>query len=223
MLRHLSLDLSQLTVRPDPKLGTVVRPGPRRRKNSVERAAMLAAMEVAKPFRPRLGGPLEVLEFSLHPPTISVVTSPTVAIAASASPDLTLALGWMGSAGWIAEVAAEGGVYGSTTLEFGVFDTLGFVLGLATGVSVGVEYTLVFGPPSDFAGLFIAFQASIGPKELGGLAIGGSLLFAVGPPTAAGPSLTFKGLTLNGTFGWSALPVSLSVEWSNTRLKPLIK
>lgn len=224
MLRHLTIDLSQLTVQPDPKLGTLVRAGPQTRKTSIERAAMKAAFELARPLNHRLDAALEVLELSTHPPTVSMVPSRAVAIAAHALPIVTVAVGLGGSIGYVAELAGEGGVYGSTTLEFGLFSTLGFIMGVAAGVAVGADYTLVFGPPSDFAGIFVAFQASVSVTALGPLSVGGSLLFAVGPPTPTGSApLTFKGISLTGMAGLSPLPASLSIEWSNTTLKPLVK
>lgn len=223
MSRYLRLDLSQLTVHPDPSLGKLVSAGARTRRSPTERTMMKASLELAKPLNSSLASALEVIEISERPPTVTVVPSPTVPMASHTSFDLTAAVGLTGTAGWVAGLNTVGGVYGSTTLEFGVFGTAGFVIGVVAGAGGGIEYTLVFGTPRDFAGPFVCFQASVGPKIFGGLAVGGSLLFSLGPATPTGRAMAFQGFTVNLTGGWSALPASVSVEWSNTWIKPLIK
>ncbi|HEX6807436.1 MAG TPA: hypothetical protein VF118_05580 [Gemmatimonadaceae bacterium] len=139
------------------------------------------------------------------------------------SHDLTVAFGPTGTAGWIAGFNASGGVYGSTTPEFGIFGSAGVVLGLFGGISGGGEWTFIFGTPSDFAGPFLCFQASVGPKIFGGMSIGGSLLFSIKSSYWGPTALTFMGFTANVTWGWSPLPGSITVEWSNTWVHPLIK
>ena len=222
-MRNFTLDLSQMTVVPTQSMGTIVTPGPRTQRSSPERALIKTALEFGRPFNSNWGSALEVLEASETPPAVKVVPSATVAMASKRSSDLTLAVGWTGTASMVAGLNLSGGLYGSTTGEFGVFGTGGYVLGIISGYSGGVEYTFVFGTPSDFAGPFVSIQASVGPKVLGGLSIGGSLLFSPGPPGMMGRvPLTFMGFTINGTVGASALPFSISVEWSVTTTKPLI-
>lgn len=180
-------------------------------------------MELGRPLNPRLGSALDVLDISETRPTLSVIPSAVVPMASPHSHDLTVAFGPTGTAGWVFGFNASGGVYGSTTPEFGIFGSAGYVMGLFAGASGGGEWTFIFGTPSDFAGPFLCFQASVGPKIFGGMSIGGSLLFSIGPPIHARSTLKFMGFTVNITFGWSELPGSLTVEWSNTWIHPLIK
>lgn len=223
-MRHIQLDLSQLTVQPDPSRGKTVFAGPRAPRTPAQRSVIKTALELARPLDPTLGAALAVMDISESPPTVSVMPSPTVPMASRSAFAFTAAVGLTGTAGWVAGLNAEGGVYGSTTPEFGVFFTGGYVLGLWAGAGGGIEYTLIFGTPSEFAGPFFAVQASVGPTIFGGLAIGGSVLFAISPPTPAGrTTLSFMGFTVNVTGGWSELPVSVSVEWSNTWIHPLLK
>jgi hypothetical protein len=222
-MQNFALDLSQLTVVPDPSRGVPVVAGPRQPRSSTERAAIKVALEFGRPFNANFGGALEVLQVSEKPPSVKVVPSPTVPMK-SKSRDLTMGVGLTGTATIVAGFNLSGGLYGSTTPEFGVFGTAGFVIGIISGVSGGVELTFVFGTPSDFAGPFVSFQASVGPKVFAGASVGASLLFSPGPPGAGGRvPLTFMGIAFNVTGGVSALPFSLSVEWSITTTIPLIK
>lgn len=114
---------------------------------------------------------MEVLQISEKPPAVKVVPSPTVPMT-SKSRDLTVGFGLTGTAAAVAGINLSGGVYGSTTLEFGVFGTAGFVIGIVYGASGGIELTFVFGTPVDFAGPFVSFQASVGPKVFAGVSVG---------------------------------------------------
>lgn len=224
MIRELHLDLSQLTVSPDPSRGRMVSAPAMTPRTSTERAAMKASMELAKPLNARMGAALDVLGISETRPAVSVIPSPVVPMASRHSFDLTCALGETGTAGWVLGANASGGIYASTTPEFGVYGSVGVVFGMFAGIGAGLEWTMIFGTPSDFAGPFICFQASVGPKIFGGCAIGGSLLFSVVAPAAGrGSTLAFMGFSVNVTCGWSALPVSVSIEYSNTWIHPLIK
>jgi hypothetical protein len=223
-MQNLTLDLSQMTAVPDPSKGTVVTAGPRQKRSNVERAITETALEFGKPFNPGFGGALEVVGISKKAPTVTIVPSPTVAMASKRTGDLTMGVGLTGTAAMVAGLNLSGGVYGSTTPEFGVFATGGFVLGIVTGASGGVEYTFVFGTPTDFSGPFVSFQASVGPKLFAGASVGASLLFSPGPPGFMGRvPLTFMGFAVNLTGGVGGLPVSFSVEWSVTTIKPLLK
>jgi hypothetical protein len=222
-MQNFTLDLSQLAVVPDASRGVPVMAGPRQPRSSTERALIKTALEFGKPFNANFGGALEVLQISEKPPAVRVVPSPTVPMK-SKSRDLTVGLGFTGTSSIVAGFNLSVGFYGSTTPEFGLFGSAGFVIGIISGVSGGGELTFVLGTPSDFAGPFVSFQASVGPKVFLGASVGASLLFSPGPPGAGGRvPLTFMGLAFNVTGGVSALPFSLSVEWSTTTTIPLIK
>lgn len=224
MIRELHVDLSQLTVRPDPSRGRMVYAPSMTPRNSTERAAIKASLELEKPLNEKMAAALDVLGISETPPAVSVIPSPVVPMASRHTFDLTCAVGQTGTAGWVLGANASGGIYASTTPEFGVFGSLGVVFGFFAGAGAGVEWTMIFGTPRDFAGPFICYQASVGPKIFGGCAIGGSLLFSVVAPAAGkGSTLAFMGFTVNVTCGWSAFPVSVSIEYSNTWIHPLIK
>lgn len=222
-MNNFTLDLSQLTVVPDASLGGRAVAGPRTPRSSADRAVIETALDFGKFFNPTFGPALEVLRVSKTPPTVRVVPSPTVPMTSKSS-DLTVGFGLTGTAAMVAGINLSGGLYGSTTLEFGVFGTAGFVVGIISGASGGVELTFVFGTPRDFSGPFVSFQASVGPKVFAGASVGASLLFSPGPPGAGGRvPLTFMGIAFNVTGGVSALPFSLSVEWSVTTTIPIIK
>jgi len=222
-MQNFTLDLSQMTVVPDPNGGTTVTAGPRTQRSSPERALTKTALEFGKPFNLNLGSAIEVLEVSERAPTVKIVPSPTVAMASKHLHDLTVALGLTGTAAMVAGINLSGGIYGSTVPEFGFFGSAGFVVGIISGVSGGVELTFVFGTASDFAGPFVSFQASVGPV-FKTISVGASLLFSPGPPGSTGRvPLTFMGIAINLTTGISALPGSLSIEWSNTAILPIVK
>lgn len=222
-MRNFTLDLSQLTVSPDASKGKAVYAAPRQRRSPLDRALIETALNVGKPLNPSFGGALETLQISAAPPTVRVVPSPTVSMASS-SHDLTVDFGLSGTAAMVAGMNLSGGVYGSTTPELGIFGTAGFVVGIISGASGGVELTIVFGTPRDFSGTFISFQASVGIKVPAGASVGASLLFSPGLPGRGGlVSLTFMGFALNLTGGVSALPASVAVEWSNTAVLPLLR
>jgi hypothetical protein len=223
-MQNFTLDLSQLTVVPDASKGVPVTAGPRQPRSSTDRALIETALEFGKPFNPSLGGALEVLEISKKAPTVKIVPSPTVPMTSKSSA-FTMGVGITGTAAHVVGLNLAGGFYGSTTPEFGIFGTAGFVVGIISGASGGVEYTFVFGTPTDFSGPFVSFQASVGPKIFAGASVGGSLLFSPGPPGPGGlVPLTFMGFAINLTGGTpSVLPFSVTVEWSNTAIIPLLK
>lgn len=218
------LNLSQLSVRPDPARGRLVPGLSLSARTSAQRSVIKASLELEKPVNPRLGAALDVLDISVTPPAVSVIKSPVVPMASHRSSDLTAAVGPTATGGLGYGINGSSGFYGSTVPEFGVFGSVGVVFGLFAGFGAGLEYTFIFGTPNDFAGPFLCFQASIGPEMFGGCAVGGSLLFSIGGPTpSAVAPLAFMGFTVNLTCGWSPFPVSATVEWSNTWIHPLIK
>jgi len=222
-MKEFTLDLQRMTV-VDPNKGIPVLPGPRRAVSSTDRDLIDGALGFGKPFNPGLGGAQEVVGVSKSPPTVIVRPSPTVPMfSRGGKTGLTVALGVTLSAGLVGGVSLAAGVYGSTTREFGVFGTGGFVVGVVSGGALGNELTFIFGGPGDFSGVFVAIAASISfpiPVFSGGA----SLIFSPGPMTPGGfVSLVFMGFSFRASVGFSALPFSATIEWTNTAIKPLIK
>lgn len=215
-MQSFTLDLSRLTVVPDRSKGSIVSAAPRSPRSSAERSIIKTALEFGKPFNSTLGAAIEVVGISEKALTVRVVPSPTVPMTSKRLGDLTVGFGLTGTGAIGPGLNVSGGIYGSTTPEFGLFATGGFVIG-TPGASGGVELTFVFGTPSDFAGPFFSIQASVGT----GAALGGSLLFSL--PTTSSPSFAFMGFTINTTAGISAIPVSVSIEFSNTAIKPVLR
>src|SRR5229473_3156974 len=125
---------------------------------------------VGKPFNSDLGGIQEVEDIGARPPGVTIHPSPTVPLLRGGGKSgLTVALGLSGFVALVGGVSLAGGVYGSTTREFGVF-----------GTGVGPELTFIFGTPSDFSGVFVAVAASVTaiPPYF---SVGGSVIFSPGP------------------------------------------
>jgi len=93
--------------------------------------------------------------------------------------------------------------------------------GVVSGAGAGDELTFVFGTPNEFKGQFISIAAGVTvvPPLV---SAGGSLLFS--PTTLPGGSveLRFVGFSLNVTAGFSHLPISFAVVWSDTVIFPQI-
>ena len=74
---------------------------------------------------------------------------------------LTVAIGLSGFAAFVGGVSLAGGIYGSSTGEFGLFLTGGFMIGIVSGAGGGPELVFVFGTPSDFRGVFVTVNRPI--------------------------------------------------------------
>jgi hypothetical protein len=200
----------------------------RRALGSAERSALKAAAEFAKFFTPSANLPLEVIQVAERPPIVSLLRPLKVPLGrtSASSRILTVALGFnveiFGLPAGIIPVGAavQPGIYGSTTLEFGVFisGSLGVFLNL--GISAGPCLTFIFGPPSDLVAASVVISASInipGVSVAGfGVAGGAALLFSASP-------FRFLGVAFSITAGVAALPVTISLQASSTAIKPLLK
>jgi hypothetical protein len=107
------------------------------------------------------------------------------------------------------------GFYGSTTKEVGWYDAQAAGLG-TPNVSVSVNLpviTIIFGPPSDFAGLgaAITVDCSFAPPSKFGVT--GSLLFSASP-------FRLVGVSFAGTYGFSAVPMDIAITSTPTELHP---
>jgi hypothetical protein len=207
-----NLNISLLNLRP-------VRAAPPKPLGSFEKASLNAALGLGKNLDPRLALMAETVGVGEKPPAVTILrpTKPPSGLAVSKSSDLTIALGVGGAGFALFGSLASAGVYGSTTREIGVFLTIGIGLFLpAVGVSGGAELTFIFGTPADFKGPYLSAGVGISVGPVAG--IGGSLLFAPGPPvTLMGYSLTFTANTP------SVLPVTIVLEATDTKTKPVLR
>jgi hypothetical protein len=223
-MKQFNLDLSKLLV-VDLNKKLTVSNGIRKAVPYSERQIIKSALQLGKPFSPELGGLLEVVEISEHPPSVVVTPSPGAPfISSGVKQMLTVGLGISGWVGFVVGGTAGAGIYGSSTGEFGFYATGGITAGIASGASVGPELDFIFGSPADFAGPFIGFAASVAIWYGGKVGPGGVILFSPGPTTSGGlVSLLFVGFGVRLTAGVSALPFSAQIEWTSTVTKPVIR
>jgi len=181
----------------------------------LQRDIWISAADIAGRFDPTARRFGEVLEVGKHPPPVTrippthtkVGRRPMFGILA------TLGLGISGAAYAGFGIAVGGGVYGSTTREVGVYGSGGIGGWTDIGASAGGIFTHIFGPPSDFAGPCWGVGCDVGGKIIAGEAI---LLFSlVGPLRVLGYAVTLG-------VGASFLPVSMTVQLSYTKTKPLL-
>jgi hypothetical protein len=207
----------------DPLKGVSVSDGPRRALPSAERDVIETALSFGKPFNSSFGGLEEIAGISKSPPAVVIRPSPTIPfISRGGKSGFTAGLGFSGFAAFAAGVSLQGGIYGSSTGEFGFFGTAGFMAGFVGGAGVGPEFTVIFGAPSDFKGVFVAIAASVSVNPI--WSVGGTLIFSPGPVLPGGlVSLIYMGFSLRATAGPSSLPVSVAIEWTNTAIKPIIR
>ena len=185
---NFTLDLSQMTVA-DPAGGVSVKDGPRQPLSDTDRDLIEKALNFGKKFDSDLGGLAEIPGISKSPPAVTVRPSPTVPfISGGHKSGITAAFGVSGSAAFAFGASLQGGIYGSSVgPEFGFFGTAGFMAGIVGGVGLGPEFTVIFGGPSDFKGVFIAIAASVSPAAV--WSVGGTLIFSPGPVGPGGGSL----------------------------------
>ncbi|MEZ5347289.1 MAG: hypothetical protein R2681_17210 [Pyrinomonadaceae bacterium] len=111
------------------------------------------------------------------------------------------------------------GFYASTTGEIGTYSTSAYTLATNIGASVGVEWTIILGPPSNFSGNSNAYGIDCdidilswaGP--LPGYSLSGRLIYH-------DPSGVFLGFSLAFSGGISVLPLNIVVEKQHTNTKP---
>jgi hypothetical protein len=195
----------------------IPRPSPRQVLGNTERSVLKATASFAENFDSRAKVVSETIRVAEQPPAVTLLAPSTVPLASGAPGALTVALGldleiFVGMLGGV----AQGGVYGSTSPEVGLFRSLGvglFMLNL--GVSVGPTLTIIFGPPSVLAGNMVGMQISVSfpGTKIGG---GGALLFLPSP-------FRFAGFAVSLSAGASVIPVTVSLQITDTKLTPLLK
>jgi hypothetical protein len=192
-------------------------PSPRQVLGDTQRSALKAAASFGENLDTRCKLLSEIIRIAETPPGMALLLPATIPLVAAGSQALTVSIGldieiFVGMLGGI----AQGGVYGSSTPEVGVFKSLGVGLFLLNaGVSVGPAVSFIFGPPSVLAGNMIGVQASVsfpGTK----FGVGGALLFQPSP-------IRFAGFAISASAGASVLPVTVSLQITDTTLKPLLK
>jgi hypothetical protein len=202
-----------------------VRPAPGRRVlPQGERAVLVSALEFGKRFSPALGPLLEIVNFGVKPPALSVLRplAMPVGFAVSKSTYLTIADALTASAFAGIGAVVSGGVYGSTTREIGVFATGGGGIFTNFGLSAGGEYTFILGTPADFAGPYFGIGVGVsGPPPIG---VGGMLLFSPTLSPTMPITLTLMGFSVSVTVNTpSPIPVTVTAEVTNTKIWPVLR
>jgi hypothetical protein len=139
----------------------------------------------------------------------------------NANPGLfTAAAGVGGSVGAYGGVLGGGGIYGSDSGEFGIYGTVGTLVMSNIGFSTGGQFTLMLGAPNlYFAGQALGFAVDIGfPGKV--ISAGGIVYFDLARYLKK--DLYVCGVGFNISSGFSVLPVTLSMQYSYTGLKPLL-
>lgn len=107
------------------------------------------------------------------------------------------------------------GLYGSNTPEFGAYASGGGGYWTNVGASGGIQYTVVFGPPSSFAGVCWGVGVDIGvPGTIVGA--GAMALFGM-----SGPPFEFLGVSWSVAVGPSILPADVTIQFSETKIFPI--
>jgi hypothetical protein len=195
-------------------------------KSPTEVAAMKAAIRLGNLFgvSPLLKTAEEVVNIASPPrvvtsllkPSKGNLVSPRLEIKFSSSSELTVALALAGSAAAGIGVVGSAGVYGSTVREVGVFFSIGPGIFFNTpGASIGGEYTIILGTPTDFAGPYFGITLAAGAP----LSAAVTLLFSPTLPLGIPLVLTLMGLAVNISLSTpTRLPLTVSIEVTNTKI-----
>ncbi|MCC6129771.1 MAG: hypothetical protein IT186_07560 [Acidobacteria bacterium] len=142
---------------------------PRRKLGLVEKKALGAAMDLWKVFYPQASLFRDPMIISDTPPSLTIKKPSKVPVGMTprTKEEATLALGMTTTAFAVVGVSVSGGVYGSTNGELGVYTGGSVGLWTNVGVSMGPQYTFIFGPPSDFAGVSWGVGCDIGVGIVG--------------------------------------------------------
>jgi hypothetical protein len=192
-------------------------PSPRQVLGNTQRAVLKSAASFGENLDTRCKLLSEIIRIAETPPGMALLLPATIPLVAAASSALTVAIGldfeiFVGMLGGV----AQGGAYASSTPEVGLFRSLGVGLFLLNaGISVGPAVSFIFGPPSVLAGNMIGVQVGVsfpGTK----FGAGGALLFVTNP-------IRFAGFAVSASAGASVLPVTVSLQITDTKLMPLLK
>ncbi len=146
----------------------------------------------------------------------------------SPSPDFTIAVGFVASAGAGVSSGLGGGIYfwnKRPSGEVGLFGSISIGVITNVGISAGDSFAFLFGTaPSVLAGDIIALEVDV---EIPPVTVGGQIFLSAPPVSLWPPALTgtwtpeIVGVGFQVTAGISALPVNIAVTPSRTWIKPL--
>lgn len=187
------------------------------------KAGLKTVAAVSSKRAPRIHGLLSLL--TPPPAVMSIIgTLPGIKIR-SPSPDFTIAVGFVATAGAIVSGGLGGGVYFWNKRphgEVGLFGSISIGVITNIGASAGDSFAYLFGTaPGVLAGDIIALEVEV---EIPPVTVGGQIfLTAPIPSPAAIASWTpeIVGVGFQVTAGVSALPVNVAVTPSRTWIKPL--
>ncbi|NEX23080.1 hypothetical protein G3480_22740 [Thiorhodococcus mannitoliphagus] len=190
-----------------------------------EREALKSALAIAEHFDSDLAIYRDLFEVAEHPPLVDIQgpAQTPVGLTPASRRAATLALGISAEAFCISGAGMGAGLYGSTTREFGVY--YGGSVGVWTdiGFSGGIQYTFLFGGPGDLAGVSWGVGCNI---DIPGTPVGaGAMLLFTMPskPYTIPPNCRLLGYAVSLSAGTPGLPVSLTVQVSVAKTKPLLK
>jgi hypothetical protein len=206
------------------KLGVCKPPGP------LEERLIRAGLEgvaVAVPSRaPRIKSLLGLL--SPPSPVMKVLGSVPGLKVHLPSPDFTIAVGFVGSAGAGLSAGAGGGIYfwnKSPSGEVGLFGSISVGIITNAGVSAGDSFAFLFDKaPTVLRGDIITLEVDV---EIPPVTVGGQLFLTAPPVSLWPPALTgawtpeIVGVGFQVTVGVSALPINIAVTPSRTWIRPL--
>jgi hypothetical protein len=195
----------------------------RRRGNSIQKRLLRSALELGKSANASFEPPLECLDLTDSPPTMSIAVPTTVPVgmgtpAGGGGPvnALTGALGAEGSAFAVVGVTAQGGLYGSSTGEFGAYGSVSGGWWSNIGTGLGPVFNWIYGPPSDLEAASFAVGADVGATQ----SVEVLLLFS----DISKSPFRFLGFSFSFSFLPSKLPFDITVQVSLlSGIKPLVK
>jgi hypothetical protein len=187
---------------------------PRRVLNDIEKKALQGAIELWRLFNPQAELFRLPIEMSENPPRVDIIPPKKVAVGLTpgSKAAATLALGLSGSAFAVVGISISGGVYGSTNGELGVYTGGSAGVWTNVGASFGPQYTFIFGPPADFAGVSWGVGCDIG---IGIVGVNAMMLFTL-------PPFRCLGYTVGVSVGTTKLPFDVTVQASFTATKPVL-
>lgn len=165
-----------------------------------------------------------VIEMADHPPTVTAIRPTTMPVGMSPGTpgpsrlDLTASFGVAGSVFAGIGAVSGFGIFGSTTREIGVYTNVGAGIFLGAGGSVGVDCSLIFGTPADFAGPFLGIGVSVTCPPPAVVGTGAVALFS-----PVGSGFVFMGWDIPFTVGPQWPPVVISVTATNTSILTAFK
>jgi hypothetical protein len=191
--------------------------------SGIEKAALKSSLNFSSSMFPDTGFLREPVNIAEHEPTVAIIPPSKVLLGLGhflVTRPITAGIGPSASMAAGIGITIQGGVYGSTTPEVGVFVTGGLGLWTNAGVGVGGTLTVVLGPPADFFGDFWAVGVDVSPVPGKLISVGGQLLFAGSFPSLP---VRFMGFAVGVAFGPSISPIDLTVQSTTTFGRPLLK